>query len=159
MKATFKQILIAGFFLLLSSCAQKEETGPGEIRWDRVICERCKMAVSDHYYSAQVRGALREKRTKLYYFDDLGCAVLWLDKQDWKKDPRTEIWVNDFNTGNWINAEKCIYETGKITPMDFGLGATLQSDETTVNYAEAVKRIYQVRNRKMKEMKHKHPSM
>lgn len=151
--------IVAGLQLLLFSCAQKDETGPVEVRWDRVICERCKMAVSDHYYSAQVRGAPKEKRTKLYFFDDLGCAVLWLDKQDWKGNPRTEIWVNDFKTGDWIDAEEALYELGKITPMDFGLGATLESDQKTIDYKASVDRIYKVRHRKMKEMKHKHPSM
>ncbi len=158
-KSILLQLLLTGLFLLLFSCTKKVETGPGEIRWDRMICERCLMAVSDHYYTAQVRGAPKEKPTKLYYFDDIGCAILWLDKQNWKTDPRVEIWVNDFKTGVWIDAKNSVFEKGKITPMDFGLGATLQSDEPTINFEEAVKQIYQSQNRKMIEMKHKKPSL
>ncbi len=148
-------ILVQVFF----ACTQKVETGPVEVRWDRVICERCKMAVSDHYYSAQVRGSPAEKRTKVYFFDDLGCAVIWMEKQEWKTNSRTEIWVNDYETGNWLDAKNASYIKGKITPMDFGLGATIEESLLTINYDQAVEFIYQVRDRKMKQMKHKHPSM
>ena len=135
--------------MLLVFCSQEDQKGPGEIRWDRMSCELCRMSVSDHYYSAQVRGGMEERRTKLYYFDDLGCAILWLKDQEWKNDPRTEIWVNHYQTGEWVNAQESHYTTGNITPMDFGLGATLQPSDKTLNYREAVTHIIQDDERKL----------
>jgi len=141
-------LLLATGLTILVSCAKQAETGPGKVRWDRMVCERCLMALSDHNYSAQIRGGIAGKPTKLHFFDDLGCAVIWLDQQSWKADPRTEIWVNDYQTGAWIDARQAHYVTGKITPMDFGLGATAQSPDGTLSYSQAVQQIYNARDRK-----------
>lgn len=134
--------LAAGAVIIavLSACSPGEETGPGEVRWDRVTCERCIMAVSDRHFSAQVRGGPAEKKTRLHFFDDLGCAVLWLQEQPWRGDPRTEIWVTDAKTGQWLDALSARYETGFITPMDFGLGAGpgTAAAAGTLSYDQAV---------------------
>jgi nitrous oxide reductase accessory protein NosL len=153
-------VFLTGCLLLLPSCFRGDATGPDRnIHWDREVCERCKMAVSDHFYSAQVRGGAEGQHTKLYYFDDLGCAVIWLDEQPWKNDSRTEVWVNDFQTEEWIDATKAVYVKGKITPMDFGLGATVKSSAPVINYEQAVAHIYQVRNRKMANKKKLHTAL
>ena len=81
----FRLLLIA---FLLAGCSGEDATGPGEVRWDRESCARCAMAVSDRHFSAQVRGGAAGQRTRLYKFDDIGCAVVWLDQQDWKDDAR-----------------------------------------------------------------------
>ena len=84
--------LMAGFALLtLSACIGGEKSGPEDIHWDRDVCELCKMLISDPKFAAEVRGG--EKR-KLYKFDDIGCAVNWLNDQPWAGDAETEIWVD-----------------------------------------------------------------
>lgn len=133
--------------MLLTACGQEKTTGPGEVRWDREICARCAMAVSDPNYSAQVRGGKPEKKTKLYKFDDLGCAVIWLDDQSWKDDPRTELWVNDYKTGEWINAKTAWYIKMNNTPMDYGLGAQKEKVEGALSFEQAVAHIYEVEKR------------
>lgn len=100
------------------------------------------MAVSDHNFAAQVRGGPAERRTKVYFFDDLGCAVLWLDEQEWKDDPRTEMWVTDYRDGTWLNAVEAYYDEGHITPMDFSVGARPDSVAGSLNFEEAVDLIY-----------------
>jgi len=127
--------------LMLSACSQQDETGPGKVRWDQETCARCAMSVSDHNYSAQVRGADAGSITRLYKFDDIGCAVLWLKKQPWKNDPRTEIWVTDYRNGQWIDARKASYVTGRITPMGYGLGAQPEAADGLLDYAGARKHI------------------
>ncbi len=124
------------------ACSRKAETGPGEVRWDREVCARCVMAVSDHHYSAQVRGGPEGKRTKLHFFDDLGCAVIWLEEQDWRDDPRTELWVADFRDGSWLDARSARYQPGKTTPMDYGLGAQPDPGPDTMDYEAAAKYIF-----------------
>jgi len=144
-------VLVMGFQGLIISCSGEEKTGPEEVRWDRISCDLCRMAVSDHFYSAQVRGGPEGRRAKVYYFDDLGCAALWLVNQDWKNDPKTEIWVNDFQSGEWLNAKEAVYVGGNITPMDFGLGATMESSDKTLSYKQAIKHIYQDEERKQQK--------
>jgi nitrous oxide reductase accessory protein NosL len=133
--------------LFLTACKEEKTTGAAEVRWDREICARCAMAVSDHNYSAQVRGGKPEKKSKLYKFDDVGCAIIWLDDQNWKDDPRTEIWVNHHKTGDWINAKTAWYVEMKNTPMDYGLGAQTEHVEGALNYEQARKHIYKVEER------------
>ncbi len=136
------RLLFPLLIALLLGCAAKEETGPGEVRWDRDVCARCAMAVSDHHYSAQVRGGSPEKRTRLYKFDDLGCAVIWLDGQAWSDDPRTEIWVNDHESGDWLDARAAWYIAGKTTPMDYGLGARSEKTDSALNFHQAAEHIH-----------------
>ena len=144
---------------LLAGCSDKEDTGPAEVRWDRESCTRCAMSVSDRNFSAQVRGGPADKKTKVYKFDDIGCAVIWLDKQDWKKDKRTEVWVTDYRNGNWIDARQASYITGQITPMGYGLGAQPESTEGSLSFTAAGKHIYEIEQTTHKQrggMHHKH---
>lgn len=133
---------------LLAGCTAEDVTGPGEVRWDRETCTRCAMAVSDRHYSAQVRGGPAGERTRLYKFDDIGCAVVWVDQQDWKDDARTGIWVTDQLSGDWIDARLARYVTGKVTPMDYGLGAQREALPGSMDFARARKHIYTVDERK-----------
>lgn len=133
--------------LFLVACGEEKTTGPENIRWDREICARCAMAVSDRNYSAQVRGGRADKRPKMYKFDDVGCAVIWLDKQNWKDDLRTEIWVNDHRDGKWINAKTAWYVKMKNTPMDYGMGAQVDYAEGALNFEQAREHIYKVEQR------------
>ncbi len=135
------RVLISVLFLMLAACAPEQSTGPAEVRWDRDVCARCNMAVSDRHYAAQLRGAAAGERTRLYKFDDLGCAVIWLEQQDWKDDPRTEIWVTDYESGEWLDAREASYVTERISPMNYGLGAQSPGTENSLDYAQAIAHI------------------
>jgi copper chaperone NosL len=129
------------FLAVLAACSGGPETGPGEVRWDKVACERCIMSLSDRHYSAQVRGGPAGKKTRLHFFDDFGCAVLWLQEQPWNEDPRTELWVNDEESGEWLDARAASYRTGRITPMDFGLGAGTGDSGEALTFDQAVQEV------------------
>jgi len=139
-------LLLPFLFLtfLLAACSGEPDTGPGKVRWDRDQCERCAMAVSDPMHSAQVRVHMKDGRSRLYKFDDIGCAVIWLDQQPFGDDPRTEIWVNDYRTGEWIDARKAWYVPGKVTPMGYGLGATTEKEPGALDFEAAGRHIYKV---------------
>jgi len=143
----FSFLLFFPLFLLLSACGKEQTTGPVDVRWDREICARCAMAVSDHKFAAEVRGARKNKKAKVYKFDDVGCAVIWLDQQNWKNDARTEIWVKSHKTEKWIDAKKAWYVELKNTPMDYGLGAQKEKVEGAQNFEQAKKHIYEVEQR------------
>lgn len=133
--------------LLLAACSGDPGTGPVDIKWDRDACERCRMVLSDRNHSAQIRGGPEGGKSRIYGFDDIGCAVIWLDQQPWKDSPAVEIWVNDHRDGEWIDARKAWYVDGKITPMAYGLGAQDEPAEGALTYEEARERIYEVEER------------
>ena len=137
----YKRILPSFFFIIVSACSPQELTGPGEVRWDRETCTRCNMAVGDRYFAAQIRGASAGEKSRLYKFDDIGCAVIWLDKQSWKDDARTEIWVADHRNGEWIDAREAFYVTAKISPMNYGLGAQAEAVEAALDFSQAIAHI------------------
>ena len=47
------------------------------------------MAISDRRYAAQ----LVKADGKAYFFDDIGCALQFLEAREWKDAPR--VWVTD----------------------------------------------------------------
>jgi len=124
-------------FLILSFFACKggnEEQLPVDFVWDREACEECKMALSDPHYSAQVV----DPKGRAYYFDDIGCAILWLERQPWKDKART--WVNDVKTTEWIEAQKASWISGDPqTPMGYGFAATLEPVENSLGYEAVLK--------------------
>lgn len=136
------------FLLLLSACSGEPETGPIEVKWDRDICERCRMVLSDPHFAAQIRYFPKnKKRSKVAKFDDIGCAVLWLEDKPWKDDDRTELWVNDHRNKEWINAETATYVKKKTTPMEYGLGAQPETAPDGLSFEQAKAHINDVEER------------
>jgi len=124
-------------FLLIIACkGGNEEQLPVDFVWDRVACEECKMALSDRHYSAQVI----DHNGQAYFFDDIGCTILWLQRQPWKDKART--WVNDVKTTEWIEAQKAHWISGDPqTPMGYGFAATLSTVENALDYETVKKRM------------------
>jgi copper chaperone NosL len=133
-------------FVLTSvvSCGQEQTTGAVEVKWDRDACDRCQMMLSERNFSAQIRVFPEGKRSKVYKFDDFGCAVLWLDKQEYKSNPKTEIWVNDYKLNKWLNAKQAWFVKGEISPMGYGLGAQESKVDNAINFEQAVEHIFLV---------------
>ncbi len=140
-------LLLALLFAGLTACSGDPGTGPKSPKWDRDACERCRMVLSDRHYSAQIRVFPEGKRAKVFFFDDIGCATLWLEKQPWKDDPQTEIWVTDHRTGNWIDARTATYVAEKITPMEYGLGAQAEPAPGGLDFEAAKRHVVEVEER------------
>ncbi len=120
-----RNLLISLLFLsalgTLSGCGQSRQKGtPVKVHWDRDMCERCKMVLSERKYAAEI---IDPKTDKAYTFDDIGCAVLWLEEEKipWAKEAK--IWVTDAKTGQWLDARKAKYTDDSITPMAYGVAA------------------------------------
>lgn len=123
--------------VLLVACSGEPDTGPVEIKWDRDTCERCRMVLSDRMHAAQIRGGASGEKRRVYKFDDIGGAILWLEDKPWKDDAATEIWVTDFRDGHWIDGRKAFYLSGQLTPMDFGIGAQDQPVAGSMKFDQA----------------------
>lgn len=137
-------VLLFILVLFISACSGDKQTGAVDVKWDRDSCERCQMMLSERNFSAQVRVFPEGKRSRVYKFDDMGCAVLWLDAQSYKSDPKTEIWVNNYKTNDWINAKQAWFTKGLSTPMNYGLGAQPDKVEGALNYGQAIEHINEV---------------
>jgi len=142
----YSRILLSCVFFVAAGCTPEEVSGPGEVRWDRETCTRCNMAVGDRSFAAQVRGAPAGEKSRLYKFDDIGCAVIWLDTQSWKDDTQNEIWVADHRNGEWLDARKAHYVTRKISPMNYGLGAQAEVAEGALDFSQAIEHIKMAEN-------------
>ena len=140
-------LLYAALTLVLSACSGEPETGPVEVKWDQNNCERCRMMLSDRYFAAQIRYYPEAKRSRVVKFDDIGCATLWLKDQQWKDDPKTEIWVADHRSGEWIDARAATYIRKNNSPMGYDLGAQAEVDPDGLNFSEAKQHIEEVENK------------
>jgi copper chaperone NosL len=136
----FLSMLIIFSFL---GCDKKVETGPAKINWDRDMCDRCVMVLSDRKNSVQ----LKDKTiNKVYKFDDIGCMVLWFDEEKIAFKDIAEIWITDALTGEWINAREAFYTAQNVTPMAFGFSAyklkeSAKTGEEILTYEDVLKKI------------------
>lgn len=145
-----KAVFVIMLLLLIGCQKSNEEQLPVDFVWDRVVCEECRMALSDHHYSAQVI----DPNGKAYFFDDIGCTILWLQRQSWQDQSRT--WVNDYKTTEWIEAKKANWIYGDPrTPMGYGFAATLSQIEDALKY-ETVKKWMIVGKNLVNENRSKH---
>ena len=138
-----------GATMLLAACSGDPGAGPVEVKWDRDACERCRMLVSDRKHAAQARIVSQQGRSKSYIFDDIGCALIWLEDrpQAIRDSPTTEIWVTDWRNGNWIDARAATYVTGRLTPMEYGLGAQSQPVDGGLDFAHAKEHVFEIERR------------
>jgi len=123
--------------LLLAGCGGDPGTGPIDVKWDRAACERCRMVLSDRQHSAQIRHRDEGGKSRVHQFDDLGCALLWLDQQPWRDAAGVEIWVNERRSGEWIDARTAHYLVGEQTPMAYGLGAQRDASPDSLDFTAA----------------------
>lgn len=142
----FRVILLLSV-LILSACSGDSDLGPIEVKWDRDACERCRMVLSDPHFAAQIRYFPEGKRSKVSKFDDIGCAVLWLKGKPWESDNKTEIWVADYRSGEWIDARTATYVPRKTTPMEYGLGAQSETLPSGLSFRQAIEHIEDIERR------------
>lgn len=134
--------LAAGPYLgaVLTGCSSEPLTGPAEIKWDRDVCVRCSMVISERSYAAQIRDPMK----KVHKFDDFGCAIFWKEHQTFS-DAEIEFWAVDARAepagGKWLDARQAAYLAGRRTPMGYGFAAVTAGTPETVGYAEARKAV------------------
>ncbi|MBP6497755.1 MAG: hypothetical protein KA253_03680 [Campylobacteraceae bacterium] len=138
--------LLALVGLFLVGCDTKASLEPKKVHWDRDMCERCKMVLSERKFSAQ---AINPQTSRKYLFDDIGCAILWFreDKISWENE--AILWVNDAQSGEWIDAKTAFYDTENITPMAYGFGAhksaqSIKAGLEVIGFEEVKRRVIKI---------------
>jgi hypothetical protein len=87
------------------------------------------MDVENLNYMAQI--VTEEGNT--YFFDDIGCVVLWL-KNHTPKIAR--MVTKTLDTHQWIDAKKAWYSRTDATPMGYGFAAYEVKKEGMIPYEE-----------------------
>ena len=147
MRLFFLVLSLTVMMLNFTGCEKKSVSKkPHEIHWDRDMCARCAMVVSDRKNTIQV---INPKNGKMYVFDDIGCMVLWFDDEQIPWKDKAIIWITDAHTGKWIDARKAFYDTENITPMAYGFCAHKSKDDIKkgqeiVDFTEMVKRVKKI---------------
>jgi len=140
----FLLLLTIGFSLLtITSCKERSKTDVAKVHWDRDMCARCVMVVSDRKNTTQVRDPRNGKK---YMFDDIGCAILWFKDEKIEWSNQAVIWITDLTTGEWIDARTAFYDTENITPMVYGFSAhktkeTIKEGQEIIDFKELSKRV------------------
>ena len=100
-----------------------------DIKVKEYQCSECSMDVEVLEYAAQ----LIAKNGNTYFFDDIGCVVLWLENHS----PDTQIILTQtLDTHLWIDATKAWYSRIAPSPMGYGLAAVENKKEGLVTYEE-----------------------
>ena len=139
----FKYYIALLFFILsIVGCEKKDFTKePAVMHWDRDMCERCKMAISERKFAVE---AVDEKG-KVYKFDDIGCLILW-HKHEHPEIKFKKIWITDAKTGKWIDAKEAFYTTDSNTPMGYGFAAHEKKPKSkeVIDFWEVKKRVEKI---------------
>jgi len=127
-------------------CEERSKTDVSKVHWDRDMCARCVMVVSDRKNTTQVKDP---KTGKKYMFDDIGCTILWFKDNNISWKDQAVIWITDVNTGEWIDARKAFYDTENITPMAYGFSAhktkdTIKEGQEIIDFDEVSKRVIKI---------------
>lgn len=145
-KSIFKIFSTLIFIILITGCEKKSKTDVSKVHWDRDMCARCVMVVSDRKNTVQLKDPATGRK---YMFDDIGCTVLWFKDENitWKE--KAVIWITDIDTGLWIDARTAFYDTDNITPMAYGFSAHKTKNSITqhkeiIDFKEVSKRVIKI---------------
>jgi copper chaperone NosL len=126
--------------LVLVGCQQKQSIQPPPVQVGQTECADCGMAVSDERYAAAMIVATPDGEETPRVFDDIGCM---LEYQRGHKDEKVlASYVKDFNTRQWLDADKASYarDASVHSPMGYGIvaAASLPQAESAANGAKAM---------------------
>ncbi|MBK9135146.1 MAG: hypothetical protein IPM15_12645 [Betaproteobacteria bacterium] len=129
---------------LVAGCSRDQGTwaeGMKPIKWDRDVCVRCAMLLSDRRFAVQMRSSGGETAN----FDDIGCAFIYViakaAEQPWLAEPSTRWWVAEVGSedgSRWLDAKKAHYAPGVHSPMGYDFAAYPAPQPGSVDF-EAVR--------------------
>ena len=109
-----------------------KEKVPIKIVPNKMQDPQCHMYLSKDEFSMEVI----TKDLKTHFFDDPGCAILWMKAQN--IDPnRVTIWAYSMDSKKWIDAKKAYYSISDFeTPMHYGFGAYEKDKKGFIDFNE-----------------------
>ena len=108
-----------------------KEKAPLEFKDNSIQCPQCHMYLVGKEHTVQIV----TNDLKTHFFDDIGCAILWLKEQ--KVEPQTlTFWIYSNDTHRYIDALKAFYTINDTTPMHYGFGAYEKEKEGLIDFTE-----------------------
>jgi len=92
-------------------------------------CSECNMDVEKLEYLAE----LITTDGDTYFFDDIGCVVLWLQNHH---PSISKLLTQTLDTHRWIEVEKAWYSRIAPSPMGYGFAAVEKKREKLISYEE-----------------------
>jgi hypothetical protein len=89
-----------------------------------------------------------QRRT--FVFDDLGCAITWLERQPWRRAERVWIWVSEPLPGKevrWLDARAVRYRQDRSTPMGYGFSPAAAGAAGAIGFEDMRRRVLSERRR------------
>lgn len=102
---------------------------PVTVKSGQYQCSECNMDVKEIQYMAE----LVTKEGDTYFFDDIGCLVLWMKNHHPNIEKR---FTQTLDTHRWIEVESAWYTRMADSPMGYGFGAYEKRQEGFVSYEE-----------------------
>jgi hypothetical protein len=138
------QLGIGGLLLtplagLLGACRQTGlPEGMAAFHFDRDVCPRCKMVISDRRFVVQLRGG---PKNEAFTFDDIGCMSFWIKEHQsthgWASETETRMWVADVSQQGpdikWLDPRKAQFVT-RTSPMGYNFGAVAYPQMGSLDY-------------------------
>lgn len=113
-----KKILMAMAMLALAGCSEKTYE-PHALNEETDICQICQMTVAHQEFAGQII----EKNGDYEVFDDIGCLIEKLERDNQGPADVGAAFIKDANTNEWINVFEATYLYDKEfwTPMNYGV--------------------------------------
>ena len=102
---------------------------PVKIQPKEYQCSECNMDVEALSYAVQ----LITQEGNTYFFDDIGCVVLWLEKNH--PDVHSVL-TQTQDTHRWIDVKKAWYSRIAASPMGYGFAAYENKKPSFIPYEE-----------------------
>ncbi len=81
---------------------------------------------------------------KTWFFDDVGCFVLWYKNISFQKE--AIVWAYSNDTKKYIDARKAWYSQTDTTVMGYGFGAYKVKQEGMLSFDEMISKMYSGKN-------------
>jgi len=135
--------LFAGAFIFFGKKSEttvvyknNKDLKPMDIIPNKMLDPQCKMYIETPKHAAEV--IMQDHKT--YFFDDIGCMILWLKESATKMRHYDYVYSED--TNRWIKAEDACYKIGIHTPMHYGFGAYEKKDDKCIPFEEVKLKMY-----------------
>ena len=106
------------------------EMKPLDIKLNVTNDTHCKMIIKSLDNTAEVV----DKSGRTWFFDDVGCMVLWLEGKEFKDSAK--LWVHTVDSKKWIDAKKAQYGVTDHTAMHYGFGARENKIDNSIGFDE-----------------------
>ena len=108
-----------------------KERVPLDFKDNTVQCPQCHMYLVGKKHTAQIITS----DLKTHFFDDIGCAILWLKEQKLELQTIT-FWVFSNDTNRYIDALIASCNSQDQSAIDYGFGAYEHPNDTMIDFTE-----------------------